>query len=73
MVSKTVKYIDAENSTAGTRCGRVGEMGRCWLKGTKFQVCSMDASRDLMYRLYRLNVYSDLIYSMVNYLVRNTV
>ena len=39
-----IKYIEAENRTAVTRCGRVGEMGRCWLKGTKFQVCRMDAS-----------------------------
>ena len=60
-----IKYIKAENRTAVTRRGRVGEMGRCWLKGTKFQICRMDASRDLMYRLCRLDISSDLIYSMV--------
>lgn len=32
-----------------TRNREVGEMGKCWSKGTKLQLCRMNMSRGLMY------------------------
>lgn len=28
--------------------GKVGELGRCWSKGTKLQLCRINQSRDLL-------------------------
>ena len=33
------------------RGGEVGEMGRCWFKSTKLQLCKMEKPRDLMYSM----------------------
>ena len=32
-----------------TRGGEVGEIGRCWSKSTKLQLCRMNKCRDSMY------------------------
>ena len=36
--SKTIKLIERESSMVVARSGVVGEMGRCWSKGTNFQL-----------------------------------
>ena len=42
---KTVKLTEAESIVVITRGREVGEMGRYWSKGTKFQLCRMNESR----------------------------
>ena len=49
--SKIVEYIEAESRTVVTRGKEVGEVGRCWSKGTRLQLRRMNNYRDLMYSM----------------------
>ena len=40
--SNEVEFIGKWNRTVVTRDGEVGEIGRCWPKGTKLPLCKMN-------------------------------
>ena len=49
--SQKVAYIEAESRNVVTRSREVEEMGKCWSKDTKLQLCRINKSRDLMYSM----------------------
>ena len=50
--TKKVEYIEAESRAVSRYSGeKVGEMGRCFSKSTKWQLCKMSKSQDLTYSM----------------------
>ena len=49
MESKNVTYVEAENINLVTRGWNMRKAGQGWSEGTKWQLCRMNKSKDLMY------------------------